>query len=396
MKIINQIFEKPQWRKTEDGFLRCKARVLAERVMGYNKDELGEDVPGDLPEKIKMLVPKDEIINPEALKTLEGIPIVVGTHQWLNPDNTALYQMGQVSGSPRLDGDYLEVDLLITNPKAIEAIESKQVEEVSGGYRAKAVFEPGQFGLENYDAKQTDLAWNHIAIIPAGNGRGGADIRVFNNIDHKEKTMAEEKRKVRVKLKNSNRFVNVDEEVAEALENEEEQAEKTFEEVTNQLAEKQAEAAELQKTIDDLTGQIAVFKQKLDELLGSQDAMAEEKAAEMVAEQEEAEEIMENSAVLNENGEEDDTKKEEVMNAIKKVRGEKLHDLILNSLGVDTKDMSADAKKGAFKAQNMIAKKMPKKKVSGAKIMNMKRETPVTTARKERSALERLGFKVAK
>jgi hypothetical protein len=101
------------------------------------------------------------------------------------------------------------------------------------------------------------------------------------------------------------------------------------------------------------------------------------------------------SAVLNENGEEDDTKKEEVMNAIKKARGEKLHDLILRSLGVDTRGMNPDAKKGAFKAQNMIAKKMPKRNVSGTKIMNMQRETNGAGG-KQRHPLERLGFKVAK
>ena len=42
MKIINVQIQNPKWEKTEDGFLRCKARVLAERIMEYGRDEIGE------------------------------------------------------------------------------------------------------------------------------------------------------------------------------------------------------------------------------------------------------------------------------------------------------------------------------------------------------------------
>jgi hypothetical protein len=184
MKIINAQIQNPKWEKTEDGFLRCKARVLAERIMEYGRDEIGEvpeEVQGD---KFRMFVSRDEMASPESLRSLEGASLVAGEHTWLNPEVISLYDMGHVAGAPRLtDEGYLEVDLIVNNPDAIKAIEAGEIGEVSGAYHAEAVFEPGRFNDQDYDALQKRLRWNHIAVIPSGHGRAGADIRIYNKKD---------------------------------------------------------------------------------------------------------------------------------------------------------------------------------------------------------------------
>jgi hypothetical protein len=392
MKIINVQIQNPKWEKTEDGFLRCKARVLAERIMEYGRDEI-EDMPENIPgDKFKMFVSRDEMARPESIRSLEGASIVAGQHTWLNPDNISLYSMGHVAGAPRLTDDgYLEVDLMVTNPEAIKAIEGKEIGEISGAYRCEAFFEPGQFDDDIYDAIQKDLDWNHIAVIPSGHGRAGADIRIFNKKDKEKVKMTEEKKLIRVKLKNTGRYINVEEEIAGELENEETAVSKSFEEVVNELTEKKTEAEALQATIDELQGQIAAFQKQLDDLLD--DGRVEEAAQEMVEEQGEAEEILENTALVNESGEEDEKKKDEVMNSIKKLRGEKLHTAILNAIGISTEGKNADWKKGAFKSQHMICNRRKDKKVAGAKIFNSFPKQTSTGVVDERTALQKLGYK---
>ena len=125
----------------------------------------------------------------------------------------------------------------------------------------------------------------------------------------------------------------------------------------------------------------------------------------MIAENEEAEEIIQNATFLNEDGSEDEKKKEEIMNSIrpegKLIHGETLYTTVLNSLGVKTEGMSKDAMRGAFKAQAQIANSMKgrSKHVNGSKLMNSMTPTQTQakqTTAQQRTPLERMGFKTQK
>ena len=169
-----------------------------------------------------------------------------------------------------------------------------------------------------------------------------------------------------VKLKLANgKYVNVDEEAAKEVEASEAASAKNLEETMNQLEEKNGEMAGIQAEVEELKGELSVYKEKLDELLATE--AIEHAAAEMVEEQGEATEIMENAVICNEQGEEDEEKKKEFMNSARKLYGTKLHQHVLNSLGVKTDGMTPDALRGAFKAQHQIANAMKARKPSGEK-----------------------------
>ena len=170
--------ERPRWEKTPDGFLRCRARVLAERIMPYDRFELEDPPPGQ--GLFNMLVTRDEMASPAALRSLEGIPIVAGDHTWLTPELVKAHAVGSVAGTPKLDGDYLTCDLLVTDPETIRAIEADELPEISAAYLAETIFEPGVFNNAVYDALQTQLRFNHIALIAEGRGRAGRDVRILN------------------------------------------------------------------------------------------------------------------------------------------------------------------------------------------------------------------------
>ncbi|BBO75856.1 hypothetical protein DSCW_32730 [Desulfosarcina widdelii] len=170
--------ERPHWEKTPDGFLRCRARVLAERIMPYDRSELDDPPPGQ--GLFNMLVTKNEMASSAALRSLEGIPIVAGDHTWLTPELVKNYSVGSVAGTPKLDGDYLVCDLLVTDPETIRAIEAEELPEISAAYMAETIFEPGVFNNATYDALQTELRFNHVALIAEGRGRAGRDVRILN------------------------------------------------------------------------------------------------------------------------------------------------------------------------------------------------------------------------
>ena len=391
--------ETPKWEKTEDGFLRCKSRVLAERILPYSVSELS-DLPSDFQDDIvRMYVPLDSLHSSESLRSLEGCPIVTDDHFWMDPDSYKVHTKGSSAGSARTDGPYVEIDLLVTDKDGIEYIENMYSEtgsypEISAGYRADTIFEAGSFDGQPYDAKQTKIRYNHIAVIPKGHGRAGQDIRILNKqpLEPEKETdeMADEKgvkpetkASVRVSLKNSRKFLNTDEEGAQAYEEDSKMSEEKLTGAMDELETKNGEMEALQAEIETLKGELQAYKDKLEELLS--DEAIEAKAEEMIEESDEADEIIENMA--------DEEKKEEIMNSVKGLHGEKLHRATLEGIGLKFENMSKDGIKGAFKAQAQIAK-MGKgltkpKVVSGAKVTN------AAAPGKERRVLthlEKLGF----
>lgn len=354
VKFTNQYvteIQKPKWVETPDGFLRCKARILAERVMPYHVselEELPEDITSDL---VNMYVPGDAMQDGEAIHSLEGAQITIGDHQWLSPDNSQEFSRGHVAGTPMIEdvngNKYITCDLLVTHPDAIDQIKSGECPEISAAYLADTIFEPGNYGDHPYDAKQVNLRFNHIAVIPAGHGRAGQDVRILNK-KKGEQAMAEENKLFRVQLKNTGKFINTDEEGAGAIEEEKSMSSAGLDKAMSELEEKNAELESVKSEVEDLKGQLSVYKEKLDALLAEE--TIEHAAAGMLEEAGEAGEIIENMV--------DEEKKEEIKNSLKGKFGNSLHAAVLAAVGVNTEGMSSDAIRGAFKAQAQISNAM--------------------------------------
>jgi hypothetical protein len=170
----------PNWTKTPEGFLRCRARVLSERILSYDKSEI-QGVPYFITENpVNMFVPESSLSEPDSLRSLEGVPVVAGDHTWQELENAGTNVCGATAGTPSIEGPYLLIDLLVTNPEAISSIESGLLPEVSAAYSSQVEFKPGIWQGEKYQALQKEIRFNHIAIIPAGYGRAGSDVRILN------------------------------------------------------------------------------------------------------------------------------------------------------------------------------------------------------------------------
>ena len=436
------------WEKTAAGFIRCRARVLKEGVMNYGREELSELPDGFDAPVVRVLVTRESMGTGESLRSLETAQATAWDHRWITPENAATASVGSVVGTPRIDGPYLECDMVITDPQAIADIEAGKLPEISSAYEAGIVFEQGEFDGQPYDAKQVGLTFNHNAIIPQGAGRAGTDVRILNKdqgryeitgmedgeefkayastpetakmvatgknvqqarifdtwehkfINCKEVVMADEMKLVRVKLRNTGKYINVKEEDAPAVEEDQAKGEevsvgsgKKLEELMAQVEDLNGQIAELTAQAEEGKGELSVYKEKLDELLS--DEAAEQKAEGMNEERAEADDIIENVTA-----DFPPEKKEEVKNALapggKRLYGEKMKRAVLNVSGVKCENMSPAEVNGAFRAQHaMIRNGFGKKVVAGAQVFRNTVDVK-TKLQNDRAEISRLwGKKVA-
>jgi hypothetical protein len=341
------------WRIDSDGFLRCTTSVLKSCVMNYAPHELGDQLPESLRDKkmIRLFVPEDEIVKAEALKTLEGKPIVVG-HEWQK--GGSIDAVGSVAGTPAFNNEskLLIADILVHDPAIIKRITDARAEgrlvDQSAAYLAEVKWTPGTTeDGESYDGVQRNLHYNHIALLPKGAGRAGEDVRILNR---KEDVTVTEYTQVKI----GNSRVRVMNEDVDKLESELEKKDAAIENAVpaaklDAALSKVAELTELcnQATAerDTLTGQVDQLKQRIEEVSSPQ-ALSNH-VAEAVEEQNAA------SMILNSYPTD---KLKDALDSVKKLFGHELRTHVINQVRIANKReaLSADDLKNQDRIRGMF------------------------------------------
>ena len=356
----------------EDGIMLVKAVILKEGVFDYLESEFIEG--GSEQKVVPVYIPLKEF-TPEALKSGEGRDVIIGDHDWRTIDNALKdgHTVGNISGTLSLDGGKIVCELLIKDKETIEKIIAKELVEISAGYTADFQQEDGSYNGTPYNYRQGNIVFNHVLLLPVGEGRCGSDVRVINK-KQGEKQMS---KTLRVKIGNTDKsveFSNEDdaakaeslvEEVKTASAKDVENALEDVKKLKEEVEIKNAELEEKKKLIEE-------FKGQLEEALSpeTQEAMAEELAEQKAAE----DEVIETEF-------EDEEEKEEVRNACKSLnRKDRLLMLaskVMNKKGFDCAELSEDRMIGAFQAIALEAhqkvqnrKANEKKFVPGAQAMN--------------------------
>ena len=165
--------------ETPEGFLICHGAPLcrtATRVpQKYRRSELGMRGSDSL---INVYRTAEEVFSKRFMASLEGKP-VTDTHptEFLNAQNTGWFVRGHVQNvreGPNLpDGERSVIaDLVIHDAPLIHKIKSG-VRDLSVGYQCKYV----DNGNGTYS--QTQLAGNHVAVVP--NGRAGEHVKILDS-----------------------------------------------------------------------------------------------------------------------------------------------------------------------------------------------------------------------
>lgn len=267
------LFEPQRLQRTPEGYLTAYIRVSCAGVFRY----LGED--GKTVERV--LRPESEVGDPASVMSLNSKPVTLRhPKENVTAENIKKYSVGFTGTDAYFDGIDLWVTITITDPKAIEAVENKEVQAVSCGYDI-AVYETNEDPLNNwrgteYTKVQHGITYNHVALVYAGRAGESVEIyagdsveELFNNHNNKTGAKSSAKDSAMKKIIIDGAVYECDEAVAAKVAGMEKQladsAAAHKAEVEKLTAEKDAKAAELDKVTaerDSAQAEVKTIKEK--------------------------------------------------------------------------------------------------------------------------------------
>ena len=133
------------------------------------------------------------VFDEESLKTYKGKPIII-THDAgvVDKSNVDREQVGTILSEGTRDGEDVRAEIIIHDT---DAMKKSGLKELSLGYNLVLLEEPGVWNGEHYDAIQTKIVINHLAIVASA--RAGEQARL--NIDSSEKNLLRGGKKMKIK-----------------------------------------------------------------------------------------------------------------------------------------------------------------------------------------------------
>jgi hypothetical protein len=170
--------------RTNEGFLRAKAIVTRTGIFKYRNAD------GTMRRELRL---PEHIFAADSLDTIKQIPVTLGHPPvWVDKDNAAEYMKGMTGETVEHDDQSILCSITITHADAIRAIESGLQRQLSLGYDLNLVPEPGTYNGEEYDAIQTNIRYNHLAIVNRARAGEVATLRMdqAEMVDDSEPTKA--------------------------------------------------------------------------------------------------------------------------------------------------------------------------------------------------------------
>jgi hypothetical protein len=130
--------------------------------------------------QIKQLRHPNDVFSKDSLNTLKMLPITKHhVDKLVTPENMKEYLIGYTGENIEIDGEKIAISICINTDKGIHAIESDGLLELSCAYELDKEEIPGVYDSMNYDCKQKNIKYNHLALC--SKARLGSDLRI--NLD---------------------------------------------------------------------------------------------------------------------------------------------------------------------------------------------------------------------
>lgn len=158
--------------RTPSGGVRVDARLTRTGIFEYERAD------GTV---VRELRRPEEVFAEKSLATLQDAPVTIGHPdsgaRMVSPATFRADSVGHVREKGRVDESrFVTSSLAIQDADAIKRCDSGDLSEISAGYGCKIDSRPGVYQGQPYDVEQKDIAYNHVALLPRGSGRAGADV----------------------------------------------------------------------------------------------------------------------------------------------------------------------------------------------------------------------------
>jgi len=172
--ILFDTFALDGVRRTADGYLAAFARVARTGIQEYKGSELGRPDLG----VVRVYRPPEEVFHSDALKSFAHRPVTLKHPRVpVTAKNWKRYAGGQTGEAVVRDGEFVRVPMVMMDQQLIDAYEKDGVKELSMGYSTDLQWRTGMTDAgEPYDAVQTAIRGNHLAVVPLA--RGGDKLRI--------------------------------------------------------------------------------------------------------------------------------------------------------------------------------------------------------------------------
>lgn len=177
--------------RSKDGYLAAYANVARTGIQTYKGKELGRPDLGD----VKVYRPPEEVFNHDAMHSMAHRPVTLHhPTETVNARNWKKYAKGHTGDEVIRDGDHIRVPVVVMDAETIQAFENKDACELSMGYSTDLKWTPGETpDGQTYDAVQTAIRANHLAIVPVA--RGGSTLKLGDDWSEEARAAAIEARK---------------------------------------------------------------------------------------------------------------------------------------------------------------------------------------------------------
>jgi hypothetical protein len=187
---------------TEDGFIKGKAIVTRTGVFLYKNGD------GSIRKELRH---PDDVLQKDSLETMKLIPVVDGhpEEKLVTADNAKRLSVGYTGEFVDQEGQFIKANVVITDKDVINKITTKKRNELSLGYTVDLEPESGVYDGEEYDFRQKNIRYNHLALVDIA--RAGPMARISLDGEDAMQMSKEETKKMRKIKIDDNEYMMEDE-----------------------------------------------------------------------------------------------------------------------------------------------------------------------------------------
>ncbi len=154
--------------RTPQGGLRVGANLTRTGVFTYTHAD------GSITRELRH---PDDVFAADSLASFKRAPLTeLHPSKPVDPTNWKELSVGHVGDDVHADGIYVASSVDVQDASAVQKVESGALRELSAGYTVDVVPGEGIWQGEKYDARQTNIRANHVALLPDGAGRAGKNV----------------------------------------------------------------------------------------------------------------------------------------------------------------------------------------------------------------------------